>query len=542
MSNLNNFSNQPHRYTLEKGSKKHHCPDCNKKTFVKYIDTKTGDYLSEQYGRCDRESKCSYHLLPPLETLCFFVPTDEIREITDKAVLIKQGKNEQIIPQKAVFEQTSTGIYLADFFINNTNGKRTAPLNIIYIESDYKYFQNEGRITPTNYKHKPQQPTPEPVLFDFETFKQTLQPERYENNTFIQNLFYKVQFTFEVDEVTKVIQLYRLGTIANSYRAGAITFPFIDIKGNVRAVQVKQFDEQNHTTGTDFLHSIIEKHHIRNNKPLPEWLEAYTKQDKRISCLFGEHLLSKYYSNPVALVEAPKTAVYGTLYFGFPETPESLIWLAVYNKSSFSFDKLKVLQGRFVYVFPDLSENGNTFKEWETKAKEYESRLPGTRFIFSDLLEQLAPERDKSEGNDLADYLIKQDWRLFRKRNIQEQPPQPEPEKVIKVTKVTHQQNILSSHFERLTKVEVFKTEQIEHPVNEQPQNWSNDITELENYFAGVEPSHQPIVLDRYITITNYSLFIESHFATVTRNNGNKTYLPYLQRLQELRAHLNQQT
>jgi hypothetical protein len=227
-----------------------------------------------------------------------------------------------------------------------------------------------------------------------------------------------VSFPFEVDEITKVIQLYRLGTVANGYRAGANTFPFIDIKDNVRAIQVKQFDGQNHTTGTDFLHSIIEKHYTRNNKPLPQWLVAYTKQEKRISCLFGEHLLSKYHSNPVALVEAPKTAVYGTLYFGLPETPESLIWLAVYNKSSFSFDKLKILQGRFVYVFPDLSKDGNTFKEWETKAREYESRLHGTQFIFSDLLEQLAPELDKIEGNDLADYLIKQDWRLYRKREI----------------------------------------------------------------------------------------------------------------------------
>jgi hypothetical protein len=344
-----------------------------------------------------------------------------------------------------------------------------------------------------------------------------------------------VQFPFEVDEVTKVIQLYRLGTVANGYRAGANTFPFIDIKGNVRAVQVKQFDEQNHTTGTDFLHSIIEKHHTRNNKPLPEWLEAYTKQDKRISCLFGEHLLSKYHSNPVALVEAPKTAVYGTLYFGLPETPESLIWLAVYNKSSFSFDKLKVLQGRFVYVFPDLSKDGNTFKEWETKAKEYESRLPGTRFIFSDLLEQLAPERDKSEGNDLADYLIKQDWRLFRKRNIQELSPQPEPEKVTKVTKVTPQQNIIFSHAEPLPKVEVFKTERIEQPTKEQPQNWSNDIAELENYFASIELPSQPVKLNRCSKITDCSLFIESHFATVKANNGKRTFFPYLNRLHELK-------
>src|SRR5574344_1177958 len=155
--------------------------------------------------------------------------------------------------------------------------------------------------------------TPDPVFFDFETFEQTLHPERYEHNVFIQNLLNSVQFPFEVDEVTKVIRLYRLGTVATGYRAGAITFPFIDITGNVRAVQVKQFDEQNHTTGTDFLHSIIEEYHTRNNKPLPEWLEAYIKQENYITCLFGEHLLSKYHSNPVALVEAPKTAVYGTL-------------------------------------------------------------------------------------------------------------------------------------------------------------------------------------------------------------------------------------
>ena len=471
MSNFNNFSNQPHRYSLEKGSKKHHCPDCNKKTFVLYVDTETGDYLPEQYGRCDRESNCSYHLNPYLDGYA-------------KAIQEQEKGNRSELP-------------------NNWKPQRK-------------------KVTP--------QPTPEPVFFDFDTFKQTLQPERYEKNKFIMNLFYRVQFPFEVDEVTKVIQLYRFGTVANGYRAGANTFPFIDIKNNVRAIQVKQFDEQNHTTGTDFLHSIIEKYHTRNNKPLPEWLEAYTKQDKRISCLFGEHLLSKYNSNPVALVEAPKTAVYGTLYFGLPETPESLIWLAVYNKSSFSFDKLKVLQGRFVYVFPDLSKDGNTFKEWETKAKEYESRLPGTRFIFSDLLEQLAPERDKSEGNDLADYLIKQDWRLFRKRNIQEQPPQPEPEKVTKVTKVTHQQNIIFSHVEPLPKVEVFKTERIE-----QPQNWSNDIAELENYFASIELPTQPVKLNRCSTITDCSLFIESHFATVKGNNGNRTFLPYLNRLQELK-------
>lgn len=371
--------------------------------------------------------------------------------------------------------------------------------------------------------------TPEPVFFDFDTFKQTLHPERYEKNTFIQNLFYRVQFPFTVDEVTKVIQLYRLGTVATGYRAGAITFPFIDIKGNGRAVQVKQFDEQNHTTGTDFLHSIIAEYHTRNNKPLPEWLEAYIKQDNHILCLFGEHLLNKYHCNPVALVEDPKAAVYGSLYFGLPETPESLIWLAVNNKSGFSFDKLKVLQGRFVYVFPDLSKDGNTFEEYETKAKEYENRLPGTRFMVSDLQERLTPERDKGEVNDIADYLIKQDWRLFRKRNIRELPPQPQPEPE-KVTKVTHQQNNIFSHVEPSSKVEESETERIR-----QPQSWSNDIAELENYFSGIELPTQPVKLNSYSTIMNCTLFLESHLSAVKANNGNSTFLPYLYRLKELK-------
>ncbi|NQU86799.1 MAG: hypothetical protein HQ541_13665 [Mariniphaga sp.] len=249
--------NNKHRYILEKSSKKNYCPDCGKRRFVRYIDTNTGEYLPGHYGRCDRESNCSYHINPY---------TDGYAKLIEEQ---KQGKY-------------------------SGSGKTSKP---VY----------QPKLTPK----------PEPEFIPIDILKQTLQD--YDKNVFLQNSLSRVLFPFEVKDVEKVVSLYYLGTIKVGYRAGAVTFPFIDKNRNIRAIQVKQFDQMNHTTGTDFLHSIIEKQHTQREEVLPDWLEAYNKNELKVSCLFGEHLLSKYPFNPVALVEAPKTAIYGTLYFGCPD-------------------------------------------------------------------------------------------------------------------------------------------------------------------------------------------------------------------------------
>ena len=49
-----------YKYHLDKSSKKFNCPQCDKKRFVKYIETETGHYADSQYGRCDRETSCGY--------------------------------------------------------------------------------------------------------------------------------------------------------------------------------------------------------------------------------------------------------------------------------------------------------------------------------------------------------------------------------------------------------------------------------------------------------------------------------------------------
>ena len=49
-----------------RASNKHICPNCGKRTFVRYVDGETGSYLGDQVGKCDREDKCGYHYSPAM--------------------------------------------------------------------------------------------------------------------------------------------------------------------------------------------------------------------------------------------------------------------------------------------------------------------------------------------------------------------------------------------------------------------------------------------------------------------------------------------
>jgi len=299
-----------------------------------------------------------------------------------------------------------------------------------------QYHQKPETAQPKEYKPLPIA-KPQPVYYmPVSVLNATLKD--WEKNTFIQNL---LKFA-PVADVQKVIELYRLGTIGRGERLGACCFPFIDKAGNIRTIQAKQFNETNHTTSTDFVHSILNRYFLKQGEALPGWLNDYSKNDLKVSCLFGEHLLNRYPLNPVALVEAPKTAIIGTLFYGLPASPNALLWLAVYNKSSLTVEKCKALQGRKVVLFPDL----NAYKDWNTRTQELTAKLPGTKFIVSDLLERIATPEEITSGLDLADYLTRFDIKLFRGEGEPIEPPQeetppqlsnysqPEPEPIQEIT------------------------------------------------------------------------------------------------------------
>ena len=129
-------------------------------------------------------------------------------------------------------------------------------------------------------------------------------------------------------------------------------------------------------------------------------------------------------------------------------------------------------------------------------------------------MERKATEAEKKQGFDLADYLIKYDYKAF---------VLPEPEAIV-------QPLVYEKQFDKSETVYCFSEQELP-----KFESWEQDIAQLENYFAGMAVPTQPIKLNSYSTITNFPLFIESHFATVKRNNGNRTFLPHLNRLQELK-------
>jgi len=64
-------------YKLDKGSKKFECPNCGKKTFVRYVDA-NGNYADGKFGRCDREVNCGYILIPSDKEKSVFIPKPKV--------------------------------------------------------------------------------------------------------------------------------------------------------------------------------------------------------------------------------------------------------------------------------------------------------------------------------------------------------------------------------------------------------------------------------------------------------------------------------
>jgi hypothetical protein len=386
----------------------------------------------------------------------------------------------------SLYIDTETGEH-----IHPTVGRCNRESNCGHHYTPKQYFQDNNisfdTPQPKAYKPRPVTPQPKPVSFiPVEVFKASL--KAHETNHFVQFLIN----LFGVEVASQLVSRYFIAT--SKHWNGATVFWQIDTQGKVR-------------TGKIMLYSPTTGKRVKNLELPVYWVHKALKQPEfeLRQCLFGEHLLIDK-TKPVAIVESEKTAVIASVYL------PQFIWVAVGSLTNLNAEKCSILKGRTVTLFPDL----NGFEKWSSKAKEL-SHL--AIFTVSDLLERKATEAEKKQGFDLADYLIKYDYKAFALPEPEATEPPPAVQPLVEV-----------KPFDQPEPVYYFSK-----PEQPKPESWEQDITELENYFTGITLPTQPVKLNKCSTITNCSLFIESHFATVKANNGKRTFLPYLNRLQELK-------
>lgn len=343
-----------YRYSYEK-NKKHLCPSCNKKTFVRFIDNTTGEYLPGIYGRCDREGNCTYVLHP--------VNDGYAKHMLDQ----EQGEAAKWTLQKPAF--------------------KPPPI-------------------------KPKVYIPNALV--------TKSKASYKENVFVNNLLK----TLPSQLVADTMALYQIGS--SDRWKGSTVFWFIDSMNRVCAGQSKLFDGTNHTVKyldkkqqkkscTTYITATIKYNLEKNGEPVPRWLADYNNQDDKVTCLYGEHLLNHFPNKIIALVEAPKTAIIASMYFS------QFLWLAVGGLSYLTIERVKVLKGRNVILFPDIGKviegKKTAFERWNDKAKEFAHIA---KFKVSDYLEMIATDKERNEGLDLADWLINVDYLEFIKSNTEQ--------------------------------------------------------------------------------------------------------------------------
>lgn len=230
---------------------------------------------------------------------------------------------------------------------------------------------------------------PKPVSFvPYKLFEKSLNPGKQifqiaESNHFVLFLIN----LFGVDVTCELVSRYFIAT--SKQWKGATVFWQVDTHGKVRAGKIMLYDP---ITGKRIKEPF---NHIT-------WVHKVLNQSDFVleQCLFGEHLLIDK-SKPIAVVESEKTAIIASVYF------PQFIWLAVGSLNGLNIEKCRILKGRAVTLFPDLG----CYDKWNYKAKEL-SQI--TIVTVSDLLERKATEADTIQGLDLADYLIKFNYKDFK--------------------------------------------------------------------------------------------------------------------------------
>ena len=392
------MSSSTFRYQLPKKAIKTDCPNCgpkHRKTLSRYVDTQTGEPLPEMYGRCDRESNCGYHLNPYQKAPSGMSYFEEVKARNSIGPIPKEWFT--IAAKQKYKGLTKQRIITGLLQMEGATLEQAERVAAFIFEQASTRSKVIAKATSQS----------EIYTIPDEVFRQSL--GYYERNQFA--LLLRNHFGMSIAD--ELLKRFNIGT--SGRWPGACVFWYIDEQQRIRGGQIKLFDDTFHTVKyvlkdgekrnyTTWVHSAYARRCDEQNKPYPEWLRAYLDERNDVQkspCLFGlPQLLTAPVDQPVAIVEAPKTAVISTPYFpGF-------VWLAVGALSYLNADRLAPVRGRKIELFPDLSKDRSAFDRWNRVASELMAQ--GFNITVSTYLEDNATFQEKEAGFDLADFLLEQ--------------------------------------------------------------------------------------------------------------------------------------
>ncbi len=181
----------------------------------------------------------------------------------------------------------------------------------------------------------------------------------------------------------RLLEEYRLGAT----RDGSVIFWQIDRTGKVRTGKVMQYNpEDGHrikggqTSAVNWIHSILKKQRV-------------LAEDWQLSPMPFRGTLSENASRQGGgLGGIQKSAVIGSAIF------PDYVWLATGGKSQMREEKLRVLSGRTVLLFPDA----DAYAEWKQRAES----MYFCKVVVSDIIERNATPKQKEAHIDIADWII----------------------------------------------------------------------------------------------------------------------------------------
>jgi hypothetical protein len=302
-----------YRFTLDPRRGIRHkecCPQCGgRKTYKRYMDAVTGKLLPLQFGRCDRESNCGYHLNPYSEGYA--------------GEILKAEKERGIVSLRS--------------FPFHCKASNKLPPSITYIPK--------------------------------EIFRKSL--GGYSRNRFVQYLvgLFGEEKTNELVQRFSIgtsrywndagATVFWLVDTEDRIAGGQVIL--YDENGNTVKKKLPNGGKQRYNS---WVHVALKHQYESQGNPIPNWLSDYIAHSPKYPCLFGLAQLKQDTSTkPVAIVESAKTAIIATAWF------PQYTWLAVGSLSYLNAHRLKGLEGRNITLFPDKGG----YEKWKEKADELQA-------------------------------------------------------------------------------------------------------------------------------------------------------------------------